>query len=102
MGLKKRIRAARKVLTKKYFTVYTSNGDANKLMRDAIRTEAAKLVIKGVMSKERYQMIASILFDRSVILQSIHHQDKDKYVPTVIYDCESEEDFQELKEQEIE
>ena len=97
-----RIKAAWKVLTQKYAIVHASNADANYLMIDAILHEAAKLQLNGVMSKERYQMIASILFDRSVILQSIHRQDKDKYVPTVIYDCESEEDFQELKEQEIE
>ena len=47
-------------------------------------------------------MISAVLFDRSVILQSIYRQDRDKYVPIVIYDCQSEEDFNELKEQEIE
>ena len=92
------------MLTKKNAIVHASNGDANYLMIDAILCEAAKLQVGGVMSKERYQMICSILFDRSVILQSIYKykQEKDKYVPTVVYDCESEEDFKELKEQEIE
>ena len=96
-----RIKAAWKVLTQKYAIVHASNADANYLLIDAILHEAAKLHLRGVMSKERYQMIASILFDRSVILQSVY-KTNGKYVPTVIYDCQSEEDFNELKEQEIE
>lgn len=102
MKLKERIKAAWKVLTMKYAIVHASNADVNYLLIDAILLDVAELLHRGIMTTERYQMIDSVLSDRSVILQSMHRQKDGKTVPTVIYDCESEEDFNELREQEIE
>lgn len=45
----------------------------------------------------RIEMMMSVLYDKSVILQSIHDGK-----PTVIYDCGSEADFELLKSQNIE
>ena len=97
-----RIKAAWKVLTSKYAMVHANNADVGYLLIDAILLDAAELLHRGIMTTERFQMIGSVLADRSVILQSMHRQKDGKTVPTVIYDCESEEDFSELKEQEIE
>ena len=102
MKIIKRIKAAWKVITKKNSIVHASNGDVNYLIIDDIIIGASQLHDRGIMTTERYQMIGSILFDRSVILQSMHRRKDGKTVPSVIYDCESEEDFNELKEQEIE
>lgn len=48
----------------------------------------------------RYQMIESILNDRSVILLSMHHYNEPEHpeevVPTIINDCETDEDFETL------
>lgn len=63
---------------------------------------ANKLHELGRLSEERLQMIDSILCDRSVILQSMCKTAPECITPTVIYDCQSEEDFNELEEQEIE
>lgn len=101
MNRMKRIKAAWEVLTRKYAIVHASNADVNYLLIDAILLDAAELLHRGIMTTERFQMIGSVLSDRSVILQSMH-KTNDKYVPTVIYDCESEEDFNELREQEVE
>jgi len=97
----KRIKAVWEVLTKKYYILHSGNEDKEEIAKTALIMDAFLLEGLFVISTERLQMIASILFDRSVILQSIY-KDKGKYVPTVIYDCESEEDFNELREQEIE
>lgn len=103
MNIKKKIKAIWDVLTKKHFIVYASGIISEEdltilfLLRNAKRLyELRKL------SAERLQMIDSILCDRSVILQSMCKTAPECITPTVIFDCESEEDFNELKEQEIE
>lgn len=102
MNIKKKIKAIWDVLTKKHFVVYASDIISEEdltilfLLRNAKRLyELRKL------SAERLQMIDSILCDRSVILQSMCKTAPECITPTVIFDCESEEDFNELKEQEI-
>lgn len=76
----------------------TSNVETEYALKSRILLSAAKLLYIEKIPLERYQMIASALLDRSVILQSMH-KTNDKYVPTVIYDCESEEDFIDLTNQ---
>lgn len=99
----KRIKIAWIVLTWKHISVHASNADKEYLIKHTIIEEAAKLYYDGKLSFERYQMICSVLFDRSVIVQSMWNIfNKGVVVPAVIYDCESEEDFNELKEQEVE
>lgn len=102
MGLMKRIKAVWDVLTKKYFIVHTGKLNEKYLLMDAINLDAAELCYIGGMGLERFQMIRAILYDRSVILQSMTDVSYDDVLPVVIYDCESEEDFNELREQEIE
>lgn len=103
MNIKKKIKAIWDVLTKKHFVVYASNiKDEEELTRLFFVRNANKLHELGRLSKERLQMIDSILYDRSVILQSMCDIALGYITPTVIFDCESEEDFNELKEQEIE
>lgn len=102
MNIKERIKAIWDVLTKKHFVVYASNIiSEEELTRLFLVRNANKLHELGRLSAERLQMIDSILCDRSVILQSMCKTAPECITPTVIYDCESEEDFNELKEQEI-
>lgn len=101
MGLMKRIKAAWEVLTKKNYILHSGNEDKEEIAKTALIRDAFLLEGLFVISTERLQMIYSILYDRSVILQGFHEEGWDYYVPTVIYDCESEEDFNELREQEI-
>ncbi len=99
----KRIKVAWIVLTRTHIIVHASNADKEYLLTDAIIKDAANLYYDEKLSFERYQMICSVLFDRSVIVQSMWNIfNKGAVVPAVIYDCESEEDFNELKEQEVE
>lgn len=103
MNIKERIKAIWDVLTKKHFVVYASDiKDEEELTRLFFVRNANKLHELGRLSDARFEMIGSILYDRSVILQSMFKPivDYGPY-PTVIFDCESEEDFNELKEQEI-
>ena len=101
--IKERIKAIWRVLTKKHFVVYASDiKDEEELTRLFFVRNANKLHELGRLSEERLQMIDSILYDRSVILQSMRDIALGYITPTVIFDCESEEDFNELKEQEIE
>lgn len=102
MVIKNRIKAAWDVLTKKCVIVHASNSDIKYMIKDSIMMESAKLLLGKSLSLERYQMLSSVLYDRSVILQSMCWQKDGKAAPTVIYDCKSEEDFNELREQEIE
>lgn len=103
MNIKERIKAIWDVLTKKHFVVYASNiKDEEELTRLFLVRNAKRLCELGRLSEERLQMIDSILYDRSVILQSMCDIALGYITPTVIFDCESEEDFNELKEQEIE
>lgn len=103
MNIKERIKAIWDVLTKKHIVVYASDiKDEEELTRLFLVRNANTLCKLGKLSGERLQMISSILYDRSVILQSMHTDDPfSSACPTVIYDCLSEEDFNELKEQEI-
>lgn len=101
--IKKKIKAIWDVLTKKHFVVYASDiKDEEELTRLFFVRNANKLHELGRLSEERLQMIDSILCDRSVILQSMCKTAPECITPTVIYDCQSEEDFNELEEQEIE
>lgn len=103
MNIKERIKAIWDVLTKKHIVVYASNiKDEEEITRLFFVRNANKLHKLGRLSDARRDMIDSILYDRSVILLGmfkpfVHHEP----FPTIIYDCESEEDFNELKEQEI-
>lgn len=110
MKLKKRIKAAWAMLRYPhawYVCWHKSEDDEpvteDMLCREAILEAARQLKGIGGLNEERYQMIESVLKDRSVILQSIVVTKILKIpIPYVIYDCESEEDFNELREQEIE
>lgn len=102
MNIKERIKAIWDVLTKKHFVVYASDlNSEEELTRLFLVRNANKLHELGRLSDARFEMIGSILYDRSVILQSMFKPfvDYGPY-PIVIYDCESE-DFETLKEQEI-
>lgn len=102
MNIKERIKAIWDVLTKKHFVVYASNiKDEEELTRLFLVRNINKLHELGRLSDARFEMIGSILYDRSVILQSMCKTAPECITPTVIFDCESEEDFNELKEQEI-
>lgn len=102
MNIKERIKAVWDVLTKKHFVVYASDiKDEEELTRLFLVRNANKLHKLGRLSDARIDMIDSILYDRSVILQSMYNIALGYIIPTVIFDCESEEDFNELKEQEI-
>lgn len=101
--IKEKIKAIWDVLTKKHFVVYASDiKDEEELTRLFFVRNANKLHELGRLSEGRLQMIDSILYDRSVILQSMYDIAFGYITPTVIFDCESEEDFNKLKEQEIE
>lgn len=103
MSIKERIKAILRVLTKKHFVIYASDiKDEEELTRLFLHRNANTLCKLGRLSGERLQMISSILYDRSIILQSMHTDDPfSSACPTVIYDCQSEEDFETLKKQEI-
>lgn len=101
--IKKKIKAIWDVLTKKHFVVYASDiKDEEDLTILFLLRNAKCLYEHKKLSEERLQMIDSILYDRSVILQSMCKTAPECITPTVIYDCQSEEDFNELEEQEIE
>lgn len=101
--IKKKIKAIWDVLTKKHFVVYASDiKDEEDLTILFLLRNAKCLYEHKKLSEERLQMIDSILCDRSVILQSMCKTAPECITPTVIYDCQSEEDFNELEEQEIE
>lgn len=103
MSIKERIKAIWDVLTKKHFVVYASSiKDEEELTRLFLVRSANKLHKLGRLSDARLDMVDSVLYDRSVILQSMCNIALGYIIPTVIYDCQSEEDFNELKEQEIE
>ena len=100
--IKKKIKAIWDVLTKKHFVVYASNiKDEEELTRLFLVRNINKLHELGRLSDARFEMIGSILYDRSVILQSMYNIALGYITPTVIFDCQSEEDFETLKEQEI-
>ena len=101
--IKERIKAIWRVLTKKHFVVYASDIISEEDLTILFLLRNAKCLYEHKkLSEERLQMIDSILCDRSVILQSMCKTAPECITPTVIYDCESEEDFETLKEQEIE
>lgn len=100
--IKKKIKAIWDVLTKKHFVVYASNiKDEEELTRLFLVRNAKKLHKLGRLSDARLDMVDSVLYDRSVILQSMRNIAFGYIIPTVAFDCQSEEDFNELKEQEI-
>lgn len=102
MNIKERIKAIWNVLTKKHFVVYASNIISEEDLAILFLLRNAKCLYKlRKLSAERLQMIDSILCDRSVILQSMCKTAPECITPTVIFDCQSEEDFETLKEQEI-
>ncbi len=101
--IKERIKAIWRVLTKKHFVVYASDIISEEDLTILFLLRNAKCLYEHKkLSEERLQMIDSILYDRSVILQSMCKTAPECITPTVIYDCQSEEDFNELEEQEIE
>lgn len=103
MNIKERIKAIWDVLTKKHIVVYASNiKDEEELTRLFFVRNTNKLHKLGRLSDARFDMVRSILYDRSAIMLSIYKPfvDHEPY-PIVSYDCLSEEDFNELKEQEI-
>lgn len=101
--IKERIKAIWRVLTKKHFVVYASDIISEEDLTILFLLRNAKCLYEHKkLSEERLQMIDSILCDRSVILQSMCKTAPECITPTVIYDCQSEEDFNELEEQEIE
>jgi hypothetical protein len=103
MNIKERIKAIWDVLTKKHFVIYASNiKNEEELTRLFLVRNANKLHKLGRLSDARLDMVDSILYDRSVILQSMRDIAFGYIIPTIIYECQSEEDFNELKEQEIE
>ena len=100
--IKKKIKAIWDVLTKKHFVVYASDiKDEEDLTILFLLRNAKCLYEHKKLSEERLQMIDSILYDRSVILQSMCDIALGYITPTVIFDCESEEDFETLRKQEI-
>ena len=102
MNIKKKVKAIWDVLTKKHFVVYTSNiKDEEELTRLFLVRNANKLHELGRLSDARLDMVDSVLYDRSVILQSMRDIALGYITPTVVFDCWSEEDFNKLKEQEI-
>lgn len=102
MNIKEKIKAIWDVLTKKHFVIYASDiKDEEELTRLFLVRNAKRLCELGRLSDARVDMIDSILYDRSVILQSMCNIALGYITPTVIFDCESEEDFETLKEQEI-
>lgn len=102
MNIKERIKAIWDVLTKKHIVVYASNiKDEEELTRLFFVRNTNKLHELGRLSDARLDMVDSVLYDRSVILQSMHDIAFGYIIPTVVFDCQSEEDFNKLKEQEI-
>ncbi len=102
MNIKERIKAIWDVLTKKHFVIYASNiKDEEELTRLFLVRNAKKLHELGRLSDARLDMVDSVLYDRSVILQSMRDIVFGYIAPTVVFDCQSEEDFETLKEQEI-
>lgn len=98
MNIKERIKAIWDVLTKKHFVVYASNiKDEEEMTRLFLVRNANKLHKLGRLSEGRRQMIDSILYDRSVVLHTMCHLAFGGIIPTVIYDCQSKEDFNKLK-----
>ena len=81
------------------------NGETAKKSRMlAIAKTAREMYERGELSEERLQMIGIALLDKSVIVLSKHRpifKGMEEYC-AITYDCESEEDFNELREQEIE
>lgn len=109
--LKERIKAAWAMLTQPHawYACWSKSIDDEPvteamLCREALIVAASQLEETGELSTERWQMIMEVIDARSVILQSIREASTalDITVPFVIYDCESEEDFKELREQEVE
>lgn len=102
MNIKERIKAIWDVLTKKHFVIYASNiKDEEELTRLFFVRNTNKLHKLGRLSDARLDMVDSVLYDRSVILLSMRDLAFEYIIPTVVFDCQSEEDFNELKEQEI-
>lgn len=102
MNIKERIKAIWDVLTKKHIVVYASDiKDEEELTRLFLVRNANKLHELGRLSEGRRQMIECILYNRSVALYTICHAALGGILPTVIYDCQSKEDFNKFKEQEI-
>lgn len=98
MNIKKKIKAIWDVLTKKHFVVYASNiKDEEEMTRLFLVRNANELHKLGRLSEGRRQMIDSILYDRSVALHTMCHVALGGIIPTVIYDCQSKEDFNKLK-----
>lgn len=108
--LSERIKAAWAVLTAPYcWYVCCKAAEPNlEISKADILTTAIGVLLRqmennGVISKSRRDMMESILQDRSVILLSMAVLPATEIpVPTITYDCETEADFNELKEVEIE
>lgn len=104
MKITKRIICACKIIAGKYETAYLIGNNINHVKRAVldiyVRAELDAAVGGKINTKSaaaRAEMMQSVLFDESVVLQSIHGGE-----PTVIYDCETEADFELLKSQDIE
>lgn len=102
MNIKERIKAIWDVLTKKHFVIYASNiKDEEEMTRLFFVRNANKLHKLGRLSEGRRQMIECILYNRSVALHTMSYVALGCILPTVIYDCQSKEDFNKLKKMEI-
>lgn len=95
------IKAAWRALTsRKIFLLTTSDKNATEsdLCGGALFAAAMKLRESGNLPKPRYDMMISLLFDPSVIMLS-----KGKSgVCYASYDCQAEQDFNDLKQCDIE
>ncbi len=95
------LRMAWQVLTsRKIFLLATSDKNCTNedLCRNAIISAAVKLHWYNALSKPRYDMIMSVLYDPSVIMLS----KEDKGSCCASYDCASDDDFADLKQCKIE
>lgn len=118
--LKARIKAAWQVFKADYcwYVCFIGEGAKREILERTILEASNQLkdYVCGIVNgcdKEleqsavaRHQMIESVLYDRSIILQSVTDYEEypslGKDLPTVIYDCASEEDFHLLLSQDIE
>lgn len=104
-NLTNRIKAAWQILTDWNTRYITATATAEHTTQDvckAIIRHINKQLYNAQISEEgyeatlaRYQMIESILNDRSVILLSMY-QDDEETIPAIIYDCATDADFQTL------
>lgn len=95
------LRAAWRVLTSRRYVLATSYGKdttAETLLEGVFLGSAMKLRERGYFSMPRYDMAASIIYDPSVIMLS-----KGKSgICYASYDCQTEQDFNDLRECKVE